>query len=175
MTNLKKTVVAALCLALCIVLPFAFHTIPNLASILSPMHLPVLLCGILCGPVYGFLCGALGPIISSLATGMPSAAYLPPMICELAIYGLIAGVFYKYIHTKRVVLDMYISLLGSMIAGRIVAAIVKKFIFVPDSFTLEIWIGSYFVAALPGIISQLIIIPLVVAALTRAKLIPKRY
>ena len=92
MSNVKKLVIAALCVAIGVALPQAFHAIPQAGQIFLPMHLPVLLCGLLCGPLYGLLCGAVTPALSSLITGMPGAAVLPSMICELAVYGLVAGV-----------------------------------------------------------------------------------
>ena len=90
-TNARQLVMAALCAALGVVLPVALHSIPNAGSILLPMHIPVLLCGLVCGPVYGLGCGVLTPLLSSLITGMPPAAVLPSMLCELAAYGLAAG------------------------------------------------------------------------------------
>ena len=84
-----KLVITAVCIALCVILPYAFHAIPNGGILFSPMHLPVLLCGIICGPLYGLLCGLAGPFLSSVLTGMPVWAYLPTMMIELAIYGLV--------------------------------------------------------------------------------------
>lgn len=175
MSNLKKTVFSAICVALCVVLPWAFHIVPDLASVISPMHIPVLLCGLVCGPLFGFAAGLLGPALSSAITGMPMAAYLPPMLVELAVYGLTSGLLHRFIRTKNAAADLYISLVGSMVFGRIAAAIVKRFVFAPGSFTLEVWISSYFVTALPGIVIHLILIPVIIAALKRAKLIEKRY
>ncbi len=76
-TTVKKAIITAICIALCVVLPQAFHAIPNAGSIYLPMHIPVLLCGLVCGWPYGLLCGLAGPLLSSLFTGMPAAAYLP--------------------------------------------------------------------------------------------------
>ena len=80
--GLKNYVIAALCVALCVVLPMAFHAIPNAGSILLPMHIPVLLCGLLCGWPLGLVCGLVGPLLSSVLTGMPPAA------CRLQREGL---------------------------------------------------------------------------------------
>ena len=68
---LKKALICAVCIALCAVLPMAFHAIPNAGSIFSPMHIPALLCGLVCGPWFGLLCGLAGPFVSSMVTGMP--------------------------------------------------------------------------------------------------------
>lgn len=97
---MKKTVLAAMCLALCILVPLLFHTVPNGGSIYLPMHLPVLLCGMLCGAGYGLACGLLGPALSFLLTAMPAAAMLPAMMAECGAYGLVTGLMLKLLHTK---------------------------------------------------------------------------
>lgn len=63
----RKLVMAAMCAALGVVLPQAFHMVPNAGSVLLPMHIPVLLCGLACGWPYGLACGILAPLLSSLA------------------------------------------------------------------------------------------------------------
>ena len=120
MKNTKHLIITALCMALGVVLPMAFHMIPNAGSVMLPMHIPVLLCGLVCGPVLGLICGILTPILSSLITGMPGPAYLPSMICELAVYGLLAGVMIKLIKTEKPLVNLYASLITAMIGGRIV-------------------------------------------------------
>ena len=72
LSSVKKTIITALCTALCVVLPIAFHAIPNAGAVFSPIHIPVLLCGLLLSWPYGLLCGILGPVFSSILTGMPS-------------------------------------------------------------------------------------------------------
>lgn len=81
-SSTRRLVMAALCVALGVVLPMAFHSVPRGGSIFLPMHIPVLLCGLACGWPYGLACGVLAPLCSSLITGMPPAAYLPSMLCE---------------------------------------------------------------------------------------------
>ena len=104
--QVKKLVMAAMCVALGIVLPMAFHTIQNAGSIFLPMHIPVLICGLLCGWQYGLICGILAPVLSSLFTGMPPAAILPAMLCELAVYGLITGICVYGIHTEKQIVNI---------------------------------------------------------------------
>lgn len=171
MSNTKKLVFAGLCVALGVALPIAFHSIPNAGSILLPMHIPVLLCGLICGPVYGLACGALAPLLSSLFTGMPPAAILPGMLCELAVYGLVSGLLIKKVKSGSKITNIYISLVGAMIAGRIVAGVLNALIFRAGAYSLEMWLTASFVTAIPGIIAQVIIIPLIIFALERAKLI----
>ena len=173
LTYVKKLVFTAVCSALCLVLPMAFHTIPNAGSIFLPMHIPVLLCGLICGWPFGFVCGLLGPFISSF-TGMPPAAVLPSMMVECATYGLVAGLMMKYIHTHHSVADLYISMITAMILGRVVAGFAKAWIFTPGTGAFA-WVTTSLVTGIPGICIQLVVMPAVVLALTRAKLIPNRY
>ncbi|MDE6723019.1 MAG: ECF transporter S component [Eubacterium sp.] len=175
MTAVKKSIVTAVCIALCMVLPQAFHAIPNAGSIYCPMHIPVLLCGLLCGWQYGAVCGIAGPLISSLFTGMPPAAMLPQMMIECCVYGLIAGLMMKLIKTKNIYADLYTSLILAMLSGRILAGIATALIFAKGEITIAAWATSYFVTALPGIIIQLVLIPTIVFALMKANLVPQKY
>lgn len=174
MHPLYKSVSTAVCIALCVVLPFAFHMIPEGGTLFSPMHLPVLLCGVVCGPLYGFLCGICGTLVSSILTGMPGMGYLPTMMVELAIYGLVAGLMIKLMHTGKQITDLYISLLTAMISGRIITGILRALIFTPGAYSLQMWATGYFVSCFPAIIMQLILIPILYVALQRAGLVSKR-
>ena len=174
LSPIKRLTLSALCIALCVVLPMAFHVIPNAGSVMLPMHIPVLLCGLVCGWQYGLLCGLLGPLVSSVLTGMPPAAILPGMMVECGMYGCVGGLMMERIRTGSLYADLYISLPVAMLAGRILSGIAKALILAPGtSFTA--WATASFVTALPGISIQLILIPTLIVALTRAGLIPARY
>ncbi len=175
MSNVKKLIITAVCIALCVVLPMAFHAIPNAGSIFLPMHIPVLLCGLICGWPFGLAAGLAGPFLSALITGMPPMAFLPSMLVELSVYGIVAGILAALIRTGKPILDLYFSLIGAMLAGRLVAGILNALIFRAGSYSIGAWVTGYFATALPGIIIQLILIPAIVFALERAKLIPRRY
>lgn len=168
---LQKLLYASICTALCVVLPMALHFIPNAGTLLSPMHLPVLLCGIICGWQWGLLCGILGPLLSSVITGMPPAVILPVMIIELAVYGLVSGVMMSCLHTGRQLADLYISLFTAMLAGRIIAGLARGLYFSAGNYSLAIWANSYFLSTLPGMLLQLLLIPIIFIALKRAKLL----
>ena len=170
----KKLVFTAVCVALCLVLPMAFHAIPNAGQVMLPMHIPVLLCGLICGWPYGFVCGLLGPFLSSVITGMPPAAMLPSMMVECGVYGFASGLLMKYIRTGKPGVDLYISLIFAMVLGRIVAGFAKSWIFTPGVSPFA-WVTTSLVTGIPGIVLQLAVLPLVVAALIRARLIPNRY
>ncbi|NLZ83592.1 MAG: ECF transporter S component [Clostridiales bacterium] len=175
MSYVKRSIITAVSIALCVVLPMAFHSIPNSGSILSPMHIPVLLCGLICGWQFGLLTGLAGPLLSSLITGMPPMAFLPSMMIELAVYGLVCGLMINIVHTKKVYADLYISLVVSLLVGRVIAGIARALIFSAGSYSIAAWTTSYFVTSFPGIVIQLAIIPTIVFALMKARLIPVRY
>lgn len=172
----KLVTVSAVCVALCSVLPTAFHAV-GLGVAFSPIHIPVLLCGLICGPVYGVLCGILGPVLASAITGMPGPAMLITMVPELMAYGLTTGLLMRFVRTGKVMADLYISLAAAMVLGRIVGGIAKIFVFLGGgkSFTLALWVSSYFAGTLPGIVCHLILIPVLYLTLVKAKLIPARY
>ena len=153
----------------------AFHAIPGAGFILLPMHIPVLLCGLLCGWRFGLLAGIAGPLVSSLITGMPPPFVLPSMMVELAVYGLVTGLMMHLVHTKKIYLDLYISLVSAMLAGRVIAGISMAMIFSPGDFTIAAWTTGYFVRSFPGMLIQIAVLPSIVFALEAARLIPKRY
>ena len=175
MSAVKKSIITAVCIALCVVLPQAFHAVPNAGAIYLPMHIPVLLCGLICGWSYGLLCGLAGPALSALLTGMPPAAVLPGMLVECGVYGLAAGLLMQLVRTKHLYADLYISLAAAMLLGRVVSGIAKALIFSAGSYSMVSWVAGSFVTALPGIVIQLALLPSIVHALMRARLIPQRY
>ena len=173
-SRVKRMVFTAVCAALCLVLPMAFHSIPNAGQVILPMHIPVLLCGLICGWPFGFVCGLVGPFLSSIITGMPPAAMLPSMMIECASYGCVTGLMMKYVRTGRPYADLYISMGTAMILGRVIAGLAKAWILAPGTPAFA-WVTTSLVAGIPGIIIQLVLMPTVIFALTRARLIPKRY
>ena len=167
----KNMIVAAMCAALCVILPMAFHAIPNAGSIFLPMHIPVLLCGFMCGWPYGLCCGILGPVLSSALTSMPPAAILPSMACELAVYGLVTGFLFPRVRTRSRTANTYISLLSAMLCGRVVYGILNALIFQAGSYSMEIWLAAAFTTALPGIAVQLVVIPALLLTLEKVRII----
>ncbi len=166
----RKLTLAALCIAIGVILPQAFHAVPNAGSIYAPMHIAVLLSGFVSGPLYGAIVGALTPFLSFLLTGMPNAANVGSMIFELAVYGLMTGLLYQKLKIKKP-FNVYVSLILAMITGRVVGGLVKGLIFNAGSYTIQAWATAYFVTGLPGIIIHIIVVPLAVFALQKAKII----
>lgn len=162
-------------LALAYVMPFLTGQIPEIGSMLCPMHIPVLLCGFVCGAPYGFVVGAIAPILRSLTLGMPQLfPRATAMAFELAIYGLMAGILYNALPKKKI--NIYASLIGAMIVGRIVWGFTMFCIMGFDfsKFGLAAFWSGAVVNAIPGIIIQIVLIPIVVILLEKAKLISNK-
>ena len=176
MSSVKKLTLCAVCIALCAVLPPAFHMLA-LGSVLSPMHIPVLLCGLACGWPYGAFCGLAGPLVAHLINGAPAAAMLVSMVPELIVYGLACGLLMKLIHTGRLYADLYCALIPAMLLGRIVGGTAQAIFLTANgqTYSLALWAGAYLVRAIPGIILHLALIPTLVVVLTQARLVPVRY
>lgn len=167
--NIKLLVYSALCLALCMVLPFLTGQIPEIGKRLSPMHIPVFLCGFLCGWPWGLAVGAIAPILRSALFGMPAMG--PDafsMAFELAAYGLVAGLLYKLLPRRP--WSVYVSLIVAMIIGRLVWGVAKWAMLGP-SFTLQMFLAGAIVNAIPGIILHIVLIPPIVLALNKAGLV----
>ena len=175
MSYLKKSITTSMLIAFCVVFPMAFHAIPGAGVMLLPMHIPVLLAGLICGPLFGLIAGVSGPLLSSLITGMPPSGVAPSMMIELGTYGLVAGAMSNLIHTRRLSVDLYVSLIVAMLAGRVVAGFAQAVYFFDGTYAIGIWTTSYFVTSFPGIVIQLLFIPSVVIALERERVIPSRY
>ena len=176
MSSVKQATITALCIALCYVLPVVFHA-TGLGSAFSPMHIPVLLCGLVCGSGYGIFCGIAGPVLSSVLSGMPTVTQLIYFVPELMIYGFVTGLMMKLVRTKKLMVDLYISLAIAMLAGRIVGGMAEALFYLGSgqAFTLAAVAAGYFVTTSPGIICHLIVIPVLVTTLMKARLIPNRY
>lgn len=170
---IRTLTLAAMCLALAIVLPFLTMQIPQIGQALSPMHIPALLCGFICGPFWGAAVGFVAPLLRHLMFGMPPLMTAIAMAFELAAYGFFAGLFYKILPKK--IPYIYVSLVGAMIVGRIVWGIVKFFISIAQAseFTFTAFIAGAVTGAIPGIICHIILVPLIVIALKKARLVPE--
>ncbi len=175
MSVVKKSIITAVCIALCYVVPLLFHGVQNAGRVFLPMHLPVFLCGLICGWQYGLLCGLAGPALSSLLTSMPPAAMLPSMMLELAVYGCVSGLMMRFIRTKNTYADLYISLIAALLCGRVVAGLMQALIFSKGAYSMTAWVSGYVVTSWPGTLIQLVLLPSVVFALMKAHLIPERY
>lgn len=171
--QIKNITLAAMFLALGTVLPFLTGQIPTIGNMLLPMHIPVLLCGLICGPQYGFAVGAILPLLRNVMFQTPPMPGAISMTFELATYGLVIGLLYS--HSKwKCVLSLYRSMIISMLAGRVVWGVAQAIVLGVNgkSFGFSAFLSGALITAFPGIIIQLILIPTVMVALNRAKIIP---
>lgn len=171
--RIKSLVLAALLTAAGVLLPQALHAIPNAGSVLLPMHIPVLLCGMAAGSGLGAITGVLTVLLSMLLSGMPPL--FPTgvsMMLELAVYGAVSGGACRLLrvweHRRRV----YPALILAMLAGRLVnGTAMALFMWLSgERYTLTAFLLASFVTALPGIILQLVILPPALFALERLHL-----
>ena len=176
--GIRKLVLSAMFMAIGLVLPFITGQIQQIGNMLLPMHIPVLLCGLICGWQYGAVVGFVLPLLRYVLFGMPPI--FPTgvsMTFELAAYGAVIGLIMQQLskkntagNGKKYVLNLYLALIGAMLAGRIVWGLVRFILAraTMQPFTLEMFMAGAFLTAVPGIIVQLILIPGIMAALKRA-------
>ena len=169
MKSIKNLVLSALFLSLGLVMPFLTMQIREIGSMLLPMHIPILVCGFVCGWKYGLLVGFITPLLRSFIFTMPTLfPNAVSMAFELATYGAIVGILYYILHSSK--LRIYISLLVAMFAGRCVWGIVMIILsgISKSPFSWQMFIGGTLLNAIPGIILQLVLIPILVFALEKA-------
>ena len=167
----RRLAYSALFLALALVLPFLTGQIPTIGKALSPMHIPVMLCGFLCGPLWGAAVGAVAPLLRSVLFGMP--AMFPgavAMTLELATYGVLSGWMYRLLPRKP--WSIYVSLLAAMLGGRLVWGAARFALagLSGSEFPFSAFLAGAVTGAVPGIVLHIVLIPLLVMGLERAKL-----
>lgn len=167
--NLQKLILSALFLGLAYLLPFLTGQIPRLGAMLCPMHIPVLLCGFLCGWQWGLCVGLIAPFLRSVTLGAPVLFPMAVCMCfELAAYGAFAGLFYKIFPRKKVFL--YPALILSMAAGRVIWGVAMFFCqrSLGTAFGLKAFLSGAVLSSLPGIALQIVLIPVLVMAVQAA-------
>lgn len=165
-----QLVLAALFLALAFVLPMITGHVPQIGNMLCPMHFPVLLAGFVLGGPWGLALGFIAPLLRSALFGMPPMYPIAiSMAFELATYGLVSGlVWHRVKHTLPM---MYAALVSAMVAGRLVWGAVRFVLagLSGTAFPFSAFLSGALLTAVPGIIAQLILIPLILSALQKAK------
>jgi len=167
--RILRLALAAICLALCMLLPFLTGQIPEIGSMLSPIHIPVLLCGFIAGPAWAAVVGVIAPLLRFVLFGMPPIFPTGAAMClELAVYGAVSGMLYSKLPKKPV--NIYVSLIAAMLLGRIAWGIVRVLLsgVTGSAFTWAAFIAGAFTSAIPGIILHIALIPVIVMALQRA-------
>ena len=168
--QILKMVLSAMFLALSYVMPFLTGQIPEIGAMLCPMHIPVLLCGFICGWPWGLAVGFVAPLLRSMTLGMPPL--FPTAFCmafELATYGAVSGLMHKLLPRKKPY--VYCSLIIAMIVGRLVwgAAMYVCMGLNGGSFTFAAFLAGAITNAIPGIVVQLVLIPILVMLLDNSK------
>ena len=169
--RVQKLTFAALYLALGMVLPFLTGQIPEIGSMLCPMHIPALLCGFVCGWPWGLAVGAISPLLRSVLFGMPTMfPGAVSMAFELAVYGTVTGILHRCL--PKFPGKLYLELISAMVGGRIVWGLVRFVLagLTNTSFSLEMFTAGAVTTAIPGIILQLAIIPPLLLVMSRAGL-----
>lgn len=170
--NTKKLVLSGLFLALGLLLPFLTGQIPQIGNMLSPMHIPVFLCGLICGAPWGAVVGLILPPLRFLLFQMPPLYPIGvAMAFEMATYGLVCGLLYKRLsHNLK---GIYVSLIAAMVSGRVVWGIVRAVLagIAGTPFGMQAFLAGAITTAIPGIILHLILVPLIVEGLRRAKIL----
>lgn len=168
----RNVVLAALFLALAFVLPMITGHVPQIGAMLCPMHFPILLAGFVLGGPWGLAVGFIAPLLRSVLFGMPPLfPTAVSMAFELATYGFVSGVVYRKV--KHTLPMTFVTLLTAMVAGRIVWGVVRFVLagLTGSSFPFSAFLAGALLNALPGIIAQLILIPLILTALQKAKVL----
>lgn len=170
--EIEKIVLTGLFIAIGVVLAPLFHS-AGLGQVFSPMHFPVLVCGLLLGWKYGLITGLLTPLITSFMLQAPPLFPMATvMSLELAVYGLLSGLIYNKcsLFTSKIA-NVYVALIVAMIAGRIVYGLTYGILFVLglSDFAFSTYVTSLFVVGLPGIVLQILIVPAVVMTIERKK------
>ncbi len=171
-SNIKKISLSGMFLALGLVLPLLTGQIPSIGNMLLPMHIPVLLCGLICGWQYGGLVGLITPLLRHVIFGMPPMPGAISMAFELATYGLVIGLLYGLSRWKCII-SLYRSMIIAMLAGRIVWGIAQMAVLgvTGNGFTLQMFLAGAFLNAIPGIVLQLVLIPAIMVALDKTGLV----
>lgn len=170
--QIRKLTFSALYLAISLVLPFLTGQLPEIGAMLCPMHIPVLLCGFVCGWQWGLAVGFIAPLLRSVMFGMPQM--FPTgvaMAFELAAYGAFSGILYKVLPKKNVYI--YVSLIAAMVLGRAVWGAVRFAIagLTASEFPFSAFLAGAITTAIPGIVLHIILIPILVMVLKKARLV----
>lgn len=171
--TVRNLTLSSMLMAIGLVLPLLTGQIPQIGNMMLPMHIPVFLCGLICGWKYGAVVGFVLPLTRYLIFGMP--VIYPTgiaMAFELATFGVIAGFLYG--HSRwQCIIALYRSMVIAMFAGRVVWGIAQILLLGigGSGFTWQMFMGGAFINAIPGIVIQLTLIPAIMIALNRTGLV----
>ena len=154
-STIKYYIFSAVFVGLAVATPTIFHQFNLAGPRFLPMHIFVLIAGLLFGWRTGLLVGLLSPLMSYSITHMPPMAILPETVLELSIYGLAIGLL------RERNLNIWVSLISAMVLGRL-----ARLVFVL-AFGLHTNFWQYLQMSWPGIVLPLALIPAVIYLLQR--------
>jgi len=164
--EIRSYVLTAAFVMLAVFTPWAFHQFHLAGATFLPMHIFVLIAGLLFGWRAGLIVGLLTPLVSHFTSGMPVLNILPQILIELSAYGIIAGILRQKYNLRPIW-----SLLGAIVGGRValLLAMLVIYLIAGQSYSplgqeanpiASFW--SVIKQGWPGIIIQLISIPVIV-------------
>ncbi|MBA7657716.1 hypothetical protein ES703_65657 [subsurface metagenome] len=167
-TDVHSYVFTAVFISLAVATPWVFHQFYLAGPTFLPMHIFVLVAGLLFGWRAGLTVGLFTPLASYAVSGMPGLMVLPQIIVEISAYGLAAGVLRERFHLRAIW-----SLLGAMLAGRLALLLTVLIISLGGEIYSPLGLEANPLAILwavirqgwPGIIIQLVCIPLIIRLL----------
>lgn len=170
MPKIKKLTLSAILFSIGLILPFITMQIPTIGSMLSPLHIPVLMAGFVLDSISAMIIGIILPVFRGLIFMIPRFPTAFFMVFELGAYGLVSGlIFNKVFKRNFTYFNIYVTLITSMIIGRVMFGIAKyiafKYILDMSAYTLVLWVSDVFISSIPGIIIQLLLIPMLMMIL----------
>ena len=168
---LKKSMIVCLCAALCVALPQTLRVIPGTDGIYGLIHMPVLLCAFACGAGGGVACAFLGLTVSFLVTGLPGAVMLPVLLVECIVGSLLAAFMERLLPFEKAAGDISLCFAISILLGRLTGSLVSALLFMAAGLPAAFWTGGYFLVSVPGMLIEMVLLPIVAYALVNAGLI----
>lgn len=176
--SLYPLLITAILLAVGMILPYLTGQIPSIGQLISPLHIPVFICGLTCGWGWGAALGFVLPILRGLTLGMPPfPAVGLPMAFEMAFYGAVSGLLYQLLRKvwkDKHIVAIVISLLAAMVVGRCAGGATRAIMMgvQGSAYSFAAFFASYFTGTVVGAVIHIIVCPLITLALEKAKLSP---
>lgn len=171
MSKVKKAMITAVCVALCVVLAMAFRAFPGGGAVYGPLMLPVLVCALACGVRCGVLCALLALPLSAVINASPTVALFLPVLVECLCCAVTAGLIASHapqFDEKKV----YPATLLGLLVARIAGGVVEAALFAPGLPAFGVYAAAYIVSGVPGLVVMLVLVPRLVRALAAVSYSP---
>ncbi|TRZ94710.1 MAG: ECF transporter S component [Dehalococcoidia bacterium] len=164
--DIRSYALTAVFVLAAVLVPWIFHQFHLAGPTFLPMHIFVLIGGLVFGWRAGLIIGLLTPLASYAVSGMPVLRLLPQIVIELSAYGLIAGILREKYNLRAIW-----SLLGAMVGGRLalLLALLTIYLVAGESYSplgletnpfVAFW--SVIEQGWPGIAVQMVSIPVII-------------